>query len=417
MVGYIISIMLLIMCVLLIIVSAAFDSNATVGIFGYNLYIADTDEFDGVADGSAVFVENCEPYDVDEGSLVLYTTSDGGESVTALGYIESIVMQDGVYYITVNGGGESRRFSGAELVGHAKWSSNAIGTVIRFSLTPLGVVVMAVLPCLALIIYDIFRAIAASRPLPEVVPQTKNRSDEDMDAPTTKAASIAVKPEGNAVYSRLSASTASSADSVLFSYSGRQRSTPIIPLTDKKSGKTASRTDTAVKETVPKADADPVSRQAETPAPEQIAKTPASVAARRYLDNTVPDRTSDTTQLPLLAGRQKGDAFFAQSSAPQINGRRSAASKSSKSLIDLEDALASAERSQRIADDESDLGAVSEQLPQRRRSDAPQLGKRSSEILAAKSVTDLITEDDDSLDRGRYEVDDILAGLERRKKQ
>ena len=42
--------------------------------------------------------------------------------------------------------------------------------------------------------------------------------------------------------------------------------------------------------------------------------------------------------------------------------------------------------------------------------------KRSADILAAKSRDELIVEDDDSRDRNRYDVDDILAGLDRRRR-
>ncbi|MGN1109731.1 MAG: hypothetical protein ACI4RK_10175, partial [Oscillospiraceae bacterium] len=86
-------------------------------------------------------------------------------------------------------------------------------------------------------------------------------------------------------------------------------------------------------------------------------------------------------------------AFFAQSEAPQIG--KGLVGKQSRSIIDLEDALATAPS----------------------RGGKPESGRRSADILAAKNRSDLITEDDDSRDKSRYEVDDILAGIERRRKQ
>lgn len=138
---------------------------------------------------------------------------------------------------------------------------------------------------------------------------------------------------------------------------------------------------------------------------------PAPVAAKRYIDNTVnsspktdtkpetaanrADTVKDKTEeLPELPKKQKrSDAFFAQSEAPQIG--KGLVGKQSRSIIDLEDALATAPA----------------------RGTKPESGRRSADILASKNRSDLITEDDDSRDKSRYEVDDILAGIERRHKK
>ena len=125
---------------------------------------------------------------------------------------------------------------------------------------------------------------------------------------------------------------------------------------------------------------------------------PAPVAAKRYIDNTVAPapkspENADTAELPLMEKpkrKKRSDAFFAQSEAPQI-GRGLTGKQSSKAIIDLEDALATA--------------------PSRPK---PEGSRRSADILAAKNRSDLIPDDDDSRDKSRYDVDDILAGIERR---
>ena len=132
---------------------------------------------------------------------------------------------------------------------------------------------------------------------------------------------------------------------------------------------------------------------------------PAPVAAKRYIDNTVaPAKPTDSmAEKPKLAGtaelpipkkpkkKKRNDAFFAQSEAPQI-GRGLTGKQSSKAIIDLEDALATAPS----------------------RPSRPEQSRRSADILAAKNRSDLIPDDDDTRDKSRYEVDDILAGIERR---
>ena len=97
----------------------------------------------------------------------------------------------------------------------------------------------------------------------------------------------------------------------------------------------------------------------------------------------------------LLPKKKKNDAFFTQSSAPQIGRQRPSAQ--TRAVIDLEDALATANDKRESSRRPSDASA-----------------KRSADILAAKRRDELMTEDDDTRDKNRYDVDDILAGLDRR---
>jgi hypothetical protein len=387
-----------------------------VNVFGANVYIAQTGEFAEVSEGSAVIAQKCEAYELVEGNLVLYTRGEG----PALGYLDSMTLSDGIYTITVSDSDGDYSFEETELIGKADLCSPALGAIIRFSLTPLGIFFIAFLPCAALIIYDIIKAIAAKLPQPEVVPHVKNADDNA--AHKESSSGISVKSDGNAAYSRNTASkSASDADSVLFnyggrsSYTGKQRSsTPIISLTKPLSsnlpagGSSAENKANSVKpadaqESAPAKEAAAVLKFADKPS----AKTtdtvqthiPASVAAKAYIDNTVnssPRENEHTAEIPELPKKQKSDAFFAQSksAAPQIGRQRSS------KIVEQEDALA-AVRSERSE-----------------RKSAEYSGKRSSVILAGKSRSELMTDDDDdSMDKSRYEVDDILAGLEKRRNQ
>lgn len=406
-IGYIVCVLLLILCALLIVTSSLFGARGAVDIFGFNIYIAETDEFEAVGEGDAVIVRRCEAYELDKDSLILYMN---GEK-PALGYMDGAEMKDGVYTVTVSDSEGQHSFEETDLIGSADMSSSVLGAIIRFSQTGWGICVMAVLPCLALILFDIVKAAAAKLPPPEVVPKVKNERDDTASSPVE----ISVRADGRGAISRKgSAKPASGADGVLFSYSGRQQanaradsrpeiiplSKPIVPpqktteqllekfaerrgVKPQPMGEAPQRREESVRvpADIPNAAEAPVERE---PVPVKTAAargTPPPVAARRYLDNAVepPKVSGATAEIPELPKKSRNDAFFAQSQVPQI-GR-----KAHRGAIKPE------------ADGYS--------------------GRRSSVILAQKSRSELIADDDDSLDKGRYEVDDILAGLDKRKKK
>lgn len=359
-VGYVLSALMLVLCVGLIVISLVFGSDGAVRLFGYNIYIAQTDEFDDVALGSAVVVRDIRAYDLNEGNLVVFNMVDG----SVMGYVQNVSLVDGVYQLTAFDSKGTYDFTENELVGKAEYASLFWGNLIKFIKTPWGVAVMALLPCVALILFDIARAAAAKLPPPEVEPQLK------VDDRPSHVPGISVKEDGKAQYNRSANQNPNTdATGVLFSYAGKQtaKKPDIIPLTDRKPAEAAS---------------------AKTPA--RTGGTPASVAARRYLDSAVApaEKSGDTAELPELPKKSRNDAFFAQSSVPQIGRQK----PSSHSVAELEDALAS-------------IGGRSEKQP---------ATKRSSEILAQKGTSELFL-DDQPDDRGRYDVDDILAGLGKKK--
>lgn len=393
-VGYFFCAALLLMCIMLAVLALGFGPQGTVGLFGFDLYVVDADEIEAVPAGSVVIARDCRPYDLDEGALALYNRNTDGVSAPALGYVDAVRMDDGVYYISVSVGDNSYEFSEHELIGSAEKSSEFLGAVIAFSKRPEGIFTIAFLPCAALILYDIIRSFAARRPIPEVVPQVKNAPAEEEPA---ASGGISVRPEGSAAYSRSGgAKSPVTADSVLFSYAGKQRRPDIIPLTDRKpdSKNPAEKSGAVVPEKSERQEQPDAADSAKAAAVNPVS-VPAPTAIKRYIDNAVR-ADGATAELPVIPKKKATDAFFSQSDAPQIAPHRSGSSdKNVKAVIDLEDALATAEeRTHR---------------PQREN------GRRSAEILAAKSVNDLISEDDDSLDKSRYEIDDILAGLDKRK--
>ncbi len=387
--GVAVCVLLFVLCVFMVIVSAVFGADGLVDAFGYNLYLCEESAYEGVTSGSAVVVEECEPYDLTVGTLILYRTGEGDEAVHTLGYTETVTHKDGVYSLTVSDrNNEKILISEGDFIGRAGWSSPALGKLVSFSTSPWGIIVMAVLPCLALIIFSVIKGIADDQPLPEVVPQVKNAEREE-PKPST---GLSVKSDGNAEYSRSANNKAAkTADSVLFTYGTKKSPAAMKPEAP------------AVRTAAQK----PATKPA-TEKPADSGGVPSSVAARKYIDNATAaksakpvekpasSRVSDSTaEIPQLPKKPKNDAFFTQSSAPQIGRQRPSAQ--TRAVIDLEDALAT-------ANDKRENG--------RKPSDAT--SRRSADILAAKRRDELMAEDDDTRDKNRYDVDDILAGLDRR---
>ncbi len=405
-IGTAICILLFILCVFMVVVSLMFGSDGLVDAFGYNIYLCEESSFEGINSGAAVIVEQCEPYDIDEGSLILYDADLTEEKIVpSLGYTETVDLKDGVYTIRLTDSSQKLvAINESRFIGKAGWSSDALGRLAAFVVTPWGICVMAVLPCLALIIYTVVRGMVDSQPIPEVIPQRKNEER----AEKTSAASIGVKADGNAAYGR-SAQTkpGKTADSVLFSYNSPKKSPAVMKSVETEASAVPKKPSPAtMKQELP-----------EKPAKKTAAAgtVPSSVAAKRYIDNATAaqkpavkqaDKQFDgaTAEMPKITKKQtRSDAFFAQSAAPQIGRTNARKSEQNRAVIDLEDALASARGGSNEKKSTAKAGLTGKQ--------------RSADILATKSRSELISDDaDDSRDRGRYDVDDILAGLDHRRR-
>lgn len=372
-IGYVLCALMLIVCILMIVLSAAFKSSDIVNIFGTNIYLVQTDDVQTAPKDSAVIVRKCELSDVIRGKLLLYTK--GEEKKPTLGYAKDYYAEDGVYFINILENGKDYILAESDLVGMANYSSVALGSIINFVRSPFGIFCIAVLPCIALILYDIIRAFAAKMPPPEVIPQVKNMPEDEVVSPVK----ISVSRDGKGTYSRNAGGENKAADDVLFSYAAKQKRSqrnqrPIIPLTDKKE------TEPTVK---------PIS-EIDVNKIKTAAKTPEKVAAGRYAqisaaENSVrsEENPAKTEEIPLFVKENDKDAFFSQSKAPQINRL---IPKREKPVEEIQE----------------------EKLPQRTST------KRSTQIIANKSVEDLMKDEDDRRDKSRYDVDEIISGLNKK---
>lgn len=407
--GYVVCGILLTLSILLVISASIFGSKKTVDIFGVNIYIVENDDIASTPSGGAVLVQKSTVADLDTGKLVLYLKTDNNDEPT-LGYVQDITARDGVHYITVSHKNTTYEFAETKLVGRADYYSKFWGGLIRFIKTPLGVMLIAVIPCAVLILYDIIRTAAANLPEPEVIPKVKNAHEEQ---PHTDV-KLSVDRDGKALYSGdRNRKPLPKDNSVLFNYSGKQKETakpspsrndrPIIPLTDKKPQATPdTRTPSAPKPEV----SDNTGRLFEIKIPSNIddidISKPETDTKRPPVSETEPkaaspDKTAEIPSIPPTSPKPKtNDAFFSQPSAgrqiaPQIGRQR---------------------RQTAVTDDEAPSARISK--PEK------SAGKRSTQILASKNFDDLLSDDDDTTSYskgggGNNAVDDILASIHNRK--
>lgn len=406
-IGYIFCAFLLILCIIFVIAAAAFGSRDTVKFFGYNLYIVEKDGFEKAPKGSAVIVKKTTAFELDVGNLVLYEEADDPNDC-AMGYVAEINIIDGAFFLNVDDGTEIVEVPEVRLVGSADYSSVFVGAAISFIKTPFGIFCVAVMPCLALILYDIIRAAAAKMPEPEVEPQIKNRYDE-----VVTQRNISIKSDGKAAYSRNSKdNNVSAANDVLFKYpkkaetsaapSPKRSERPIIPLTNR-DPENVSPIDISQNNVKKRVNPAAINRE---PA------TPENVGVGRYVQNAksveeLDPSASKTTELPKLnkdnTKNDARDAFFTQTTSPTAAVRSN----------DDQDRLPGKGQAPQIGKQipKRDSGDDEEPVIKRPKTS----GKRSTQILASKRVEDLFSDDDDDVrDKNRINndaVDDILSGF------
>lgn len=392
--GYFFCALLIILCIIMIFTTAAFGSQKTVDVFGYNIYIVDTDGFESAPKGSAVLVRKCGALELGEGNLVLWRNNDEQPS---LGYIREITLSDGVYSLTLDENGKEHIAAESQIIGHAELASSFLGQIILFIKAPIGVFCVAVLPCIALILFDIIRAGAKNRPEAEVEPQFKNVVERAAIEQQNKTLNktIGVNSDGKASYNRQKVSNTSAADQVLFELAARRQKKLQAEQTSKPNPGVLPRQENVKS-------AKPV-RPESTAEPKDYPKSPKPAAIGAY--SKMPENLKSplvtapvkdkTAELPTIPKRDSSDAFFTQTTAPTGRQKRSAPQIGKTSGE---------------SDSEKSGNEIKKSVPRAVSS------RKSSQILASKSIDDLISDDDDYHDKARISsnvVDNILADIEK----
>ena len=168
-VGVVVGIALIVLAVFLAVTSMlfSFGSGSAPDIFGYNVYIVQDNDFYRLKAGTAAIAQKVWPDEVNNGELIIYNRYENGGA--QLAKVNSSTLKEGVMSFDVETqGGENITISQSQLVARVNYCSDFLGAVIGFAMSPFGVMTIAILPCLAIVAFEIVKFIFSKRPVPQV---------------------------------------------------------------------------------------------------------------------------------------------------------------------------------------------------------------------------------------------------------
>lgn len=168
-VGVVFGVLLIVLAVFLAVTSMlfSFGSSAAPDIFGYNVYIVQDNDFYQLKAGTAAIAQKVWPDEVNNGELIIYNRFENGGA--QLAKVNSSTLKEGVMSFDVETqSGENITISQSQLVARVNYCSDFWGAVIGFAMSPFGVMTIAVLPCLAIVAFEIVKFIFSRRPVPQV---------------------------------------------------------------------------------------------------------------------------------------------------------------------------------------------------------------------------------------------------------
>lgn len=141
-------------------------SGGTPSLFGTYVYLVETEAFDLLENGTALVAQEVHASEIQAGNIVIFDLENGAP---ALGEVQSGVLADGVYSFEVaTENGAVITLSQSQIVAKGMSYSNAWGKILSFASSPLGVLLIAVVPCLVIIIIEMSKFISKTLPQPEI---------------------------------------------------------------------------------------------------------------------------------------------------------------------------------------------------------------------------------------------------------
>lgn len=156
----------LILAIVLGVIAAACSIGGGVpNIFGANIYIVKTDAFE-LKNGTALFAYQVPPSEIQPGNFVIINLEN---NKPALAEILNSELYDGVYsFVALTENNSEITLSQSQIVAKGLSYSDFWGQVISFAVSPLGTLTVAVLPCLVIIITELSKFIGKVMPQPEI---------------------------------------------------------------------------------------------------------------------------------------------------------------------------------------------------------------------------------------------------------
>lgn len=139
--------------------------GGTPNVFGTIVYLVKTDAFD-LTEGTALLAEQVPYSEIQPGNIVIFSLENNRP---ALAEIQTGERFDGVYSFTaLTENGDLISLSQSQIAAKGMSYSKFWGTLITFAVSPLGVLLIAVVPCMIIIIMELAKFVRRTLPEPEI---------------------------------------------------------------------------------------------------------------------------------------------------------------------------------------------------------------------------------------------------------
>ena len=213
-VGFAATMLLIVLAVFFAVTAMVFSfgGSSAPDIFGYNVYIVSGGDFYQLKSGTAAIAQKVWPDEVNNGEIIIY---NGDKGETQLARVNSSTLKEGVMSFDIESQtGDNVTISQSQLVARVNYCSDFWGTVIGFAKSPFGVMAAAILPCLAVIAYEIVKFIILRCPVPSVetiklqeeapvfLPKSSEKVPEKKKAAEAVQENVLSKPASSKTYNK-----------------------------------------------------------------------------------------------------------------------------------------------------------------------------------------------------------------------
>ncbi len=169
-IGRVLGVLLLVLAIFLAITAMTFSfgggKNAP-DIFGFNIYIVKGGDFYQLKNGTAAMAEKVWPDEVYPGEIIIYRLSE--KDPYALARVNNATIKEAVMsYEVETENHETITLSQGQYIAKVTHCSDFLGGLINYATSPFGLMTIAILPCLAIAVFELVKFIISKLPAPEV---------------------------------------------------------------------------------------------------------------------------------------------------------------------------------------------------------------------------------------------------------
>ena len=169
-------VVLMLLTIFLIVLSVMFSGGkSAVDSFGSNLYFVKSNSFDLIPAPSIVIGEKIQPASLGAGDIVIFESDDGGTLIGEINEVLTLTSTDdtdesdstdentpqkqGRHFKIDGESGESHIIAEDMVISKAVQTSRTLGVIVNFVTSPMGVLVIAVIPCVCILLWEVVRPI------------------------------------------------------------------------------------------------------------------------------------------------------------------------------------------------------------------------------------------------------------------